>query len=124
MKLAIELALTYPDERLYCGVGSLDFASIGKLHFEKPDYDTFPCLKIAYDCARCGMVACSIMNSANEASVGLYAKSEIGFYDIPALINSALDRFNGEKAESIESILELDIRVSQFVQNYAKRCVC
>ena len=70
MRLPIQLALTYP-ARQPCPVDALDLTACGALSFSKPDYDAFPCLKLAMECAAKGGNACAVMNGANEAAVGL-----------------------------------------------------
>ncbi|MDD7771796.1 MAG: 1-deoxy-D-xylulose-5-phosphate reductoisomerase, partial [Firmicutes bacterium] len=70
--------------------------------------ETFPCLKLAMQTARTGGTACSVMNAANEAAVGLYLQDKIKFYDIPALVQDALDTVPFVSAPGLEAVLEAD----------------
>lgn len=107
MRLPIQLALTYP-ERRPSPVEPLKLTECGPLTFAEPDLTAFPCLKIAMDCARRGGTACPVLNGANEAAVALYLRDEIGFYDIPRLVQGALDRVPFLEKPSLEEILQAD----------------
>ena len=90
MRLPIQLALTYP-ERTGCAVDALDLLTCGPLTFSAPDLQNFPCLQLAFDCAKMGGTACPAMNGANEEAVAMYLRDEIGFYDIYRLVCAAVD---------------------------------
>ena len=107
MRLPIQLALTYP-ERIACPVEGLDLLTCGSLTFSKPDTDNFPCLALAYRCAKQGGTACPAMNGANEEAVAMYLRDEIGFYDIYRLVSSAVDAVPFIQNPTLEEILETD----------------
>ncbi len=107
MRLPIQLALTYP-ERLPCPVDALDLLTCGSLTFSKPDLENFPCLALAYRCAKLGGTACPVMNGANEEAVALYLQDKIGFYDIYRLVSSAVDAVPFIQNPTLEEILESD----------------
>jgi 1-deoxy-D-xylulose-5-phosphate reductoisomerase len=90
MRLPIQYALTYP-QRLPSLAAPLDIATVGKLTFEPPDTDAFPCLALAFEAMRMGGAACSALNGANEAAVELFLRGRIGFYGIHDAIRAALD---------------------------------
>ncbi|MCL2248940.1 MAG: 1-deoxy-D-xylulose-5-phosphate reductoisomerase [Oscillospiraceae bacterium] len=90
MRLPIQYALTYP-ERKTSLTKPINFAKLGKLTFEKPDPDTFPCLELAYRAAKQGPKTCRILNEANEEAVELFLNGKIGFLEIPQYIE---DRTN------------------------------
>ena len=107
MRLPIQLALTYP-ERIPCPVEGLDLLSCGPLTFSKPDLENFPCLALAFHCARLGGTACPAMNGANEEAVAMYLRDEIGFYDIYRLVSQAVDSVPFIENPTLEEILEAD----------------
>ena len=107
MRLPIQLALTYP-ERTPCPVEGLDLLTCGALTFQKPDLENFPCLALAYKCARLGGTACPAMNGANEEAVAMFLRDEIGFYDIYRLVSSAVDAVPFIQNPTLEEILETD----------------
>lgn len=107
MRLPIQLALTYP-ERIPCPVEPLDLLSCGPLTFSKPDMENFPCLALAYECAKKGGTACPAMNGANEEAVAMFLRNEIGFYDIYRLVSQAVEAVPFQKNPTLEEILEAD----------------
>jgi len=119
MRLPIQLALTYP-ERLPCPVDGLDLLTCGSLTFSKPDLENFPCLALAYRCAKLGGTACPVMNGANEEAVAMYLRDEVGFYDIYRLVSAAVDAVPFIQNPTLEEILESDRLARQAVRNFAK----
>ncbi len=107
MRLPIQLALTYP-QRQTCPVERLDLTRCGGLTFSEPDMDAFPCLALAYRCAKQGGTACPVMNGANEAAVALFLEDKIGFYDIYNMVQGAVDTVPFIRNPSLEEILESD----------------
>ena len=107
MKLPIRYALTYP-YRAETPDRTLDLLSCGALTFSVPDEETFPCLRIAKECAAAGGTACAIMNGANEVAVAQFLRGEIGFNDIPRRVEQALSRVAVKYQPSLGDILEAD----------------
>lgn len=107
MKLPIRYALTYP-YRAETPDRTLDLLSCGALTFSAPDEETFPCLRIAKECAAAGGTACAIMNGANEVAVAQFLRGEIGFNDIPRRVEQALSRVAVKYQPSLGDILEAD----------------
>ena len=107
MRLPIQLALTYPD-RTVCPVNRLDLLTCGDLTFRKPDTQRFPCLALAYECAKRGGTACPAMNGANEEAVALFLADKIGFYDIYRLVRNAVEAVPFVENPTLEQILEAD----------------
>ena len=117
MRLPIQLAMTYP-ERMVCPVDPLDLTTCGALTFCKPDLEAFPCLALAYRCAKLGGTACAVMNGANEAAVALYLDDKIGFYDIYDLVSGAVDTIENIQDPTLEQILESDRLARQYVKDH------
>ena len=107
MRLPIQLALTYP-QRIPSPVEPLDLLTCGPLTFCKPDMENFPCLALAYECAKKGGTACPAMNGANEEAVAMFLRNEIGFYDIYHLVSQAVEAVPFLKNPTLEEILEAD----------------
>ena len=119
MRLPIQLALTYP-ERIPCPVDGLDLLSCGPLTFSKPDLESFPCLALAYRCAKLGGTACPAMNGANEEAVAMFLRDEIGFYDIYRLVSQAVDAVPFIANPTLEEILETDRLAREAVRQVSK----
>lgn len=107
MRLPIQLALTYP-ERVESPVERLDLTRCAALTFCHPDYEKFPCLALARDCAERGGTACPAMNGANEETVALFLADKIGFYDIYRLVAQAVEQVPFIQDPTLEEILEAD----------------
>ena len=118
MRLPIQLALTYP-ERMECPVDALDLLTCGSLTFSAPDLENFPCLALAFRCAKQGGTACPAMNGANEEAVAMYLRDEIGFYDIYRLVSQAVDAVPFIADPTLEEILETDRLAREAVRRLA-----
>ena len=119
MRVPIQLALTYP-ERVVSPVEPLDLLSCSALTFSKPDLENFPCLDLAYRCARAGGTACPVMNGANEEAVAMFLRDEIGFFDIYDLVNKAVEEVPFIADPTLEEILESDRLARTCVKKHAK----
>ena len=119
MHLPIQLSMTYP-QRVESPAESLDLLTCGPLTFLSPDLESFPCLRLAYDCAKKGGTACPAMNGANEEAVAMFLKDEIGFYDIYRLVSQAVENVPFIQNPTLEEILESDRLARQAVRNLAK----
>ncbi len=107
MRTPIAYGLGYP-ARLESGVSSLDLLKIGRLDFCAPDFERFPCLRLAYDSLKTGGTAPAILNAANEVAVEAFLADRIGFMDIPLLIESVLTGSVIEEVLSIEQLAHVD----------------
>lgn len=114
MRIPIQYAVTYP-ERIISDFPKLDFSKMNELRFEKPDFDKFECLRIAYDVLKMGGTYPVVLNASNEAAVELFLKRKIKFSDIAPLIKNALDEHQSNGKIEIENILEIDKKVKEFI---------
>ncbi len=120
MRTPIAYALGYP-ERLQSGVSSLDLFKIGRLDFEAPDTDKFPCLRLAFDALKAGGNAAAIMNAANEVAVEAFIKEKIGFTDIPALIESVMESSQIKAVSDLEMLIVADKEARIAAKAWVKR---
>ena len=118
MKLPIQYALPYP-ERPPSNFKRVDFAALGKLTFQDPDVDRFPCLSLAFRAMREGGTAAAVLNAANEAAVGLFLEGRIGFAAIPDLIAQAMDAVPSSGALTLDLIDRADHDARTFVAQQA-----
>jgi 1-deoxy-D-xylulose-5-phosphate reductoisomerase len=120
MRTPIAYALGYP-ERLQSGVSSLDLFKIGRLDFEAPDTNKFPCLRLAFDALKVGGNAAAIMNAANEVAVDAFIKEKIGFTDIPALIESVMESSQIKAVNDLEMLIVSDKEARIAAEAWVKR---
>ena len=85
MRTPISYAMHYP-ARMTLDLPSLDLAAIGKLTFQNPDHDRFPCLGLGYDALRVGGTMPATLNAANEIAVAAYLHEQIAFHHIAEVI--------------------------------------
>lgn len=117
MKLPIAYALSYPD-RTSTPFGAIDWSATKTLHFEPPDMGTFKCLGLAYAAGQIGQTAPAWMNGANEAAVDAFLAGNIDWSSISVLIERALEEYDGNAADSIESVIRADRRGRECVTGY------
>ena len=89
MRHPIQYALTFPD-RLDAQVERANLADIHQLTFEKPDYEKFRNLRLAYDALRRGGNIPCILNAANEVAVDAFLKGKIGFFAMSDIIEQTI----------------------------------
>ncbi|MEH2947035.1 1-deoxy-D-xylulose-5-phosphate reductoisomerase [Sporofaciens sp. JLR.KK001] len=107
MKLPIQYALYYP-ERRYLPGERVDFWSLGKLEFEKPDMDTFYGLKLAYEAGEKGGSLPTVFNAANELAVRQFLNREIKYLEIVEIIEDCMRAHQNIANPSLEQILDTE----------------
>lgn len=107
MRTPIALGLAWPD-RIPAGVAPLDLFATAALHFEAPDEESFPCLRLAREAMRMGGCAPAVLNAANEVAVAAFLDGQLGFTDIPVVIERTLTELPMMVAEGLPTILEAD----------------
>ena len=107
MKVPIQYALTFP-ARWPAPHERLDWAEVGRLDFEQPDTDKFPCLRLAFEALEAGGTAPAVLNAANEVAVDLFLHEKIGFADIPRVIEDTIAACAGEDVPDLDTLQEID----------------
>lgn len=120
MKLPIQYALTYP-ERIKSDFPRFDFMKYPALTFEKPDTDTFPCLELAYEALKKGGNMPCVLNAANEVAVAAFLGGQIGFNDIPSLIEEAMSKADFIQQPSMNDYIASDNEVRAMFNKTAHR---
>lgn len=107
MRMPIQYAMTYP-ERWANEFPKLDFPGLGALTFEPPRMDEFPCLALAFAAGRQGGTMPAVMNAANEQAVAMFLSRQIGFSDIPAIIEKVMANHTCIPNPGLDEILMCD----------------
>jgi 1-deoxy-D-xylulose-5-phosphate reductoisomerase len=107
MRTAIAHALAWP-ERVDAGVAALDLRAAGRLEFESPDMDTFPCLGLAYEALEAGGTAPAILNAANEVAVAAFLENRLPFSGIATLVADTLHTIAAGQVASLDDALAAD----------------
>ena len=106
MRLPILYALTYP-ERIQSDL-RFPVQELRRLDFTPPDFDKFPCLRLAYEAVEAGGAKTIALNAADEVAVAAFLEGRIGFLDIPATIKIVVDETSAHVPESIDQVLLAD----------------
>ncbi len=108
MRLPIQCGLTYPERLPVHGAKRLDLAALGSLHFEAPDFERLPCLRLAIEAGRRGGTFPAVLAAADEIAVEQFLAGRIGFMQIPRVIEATLDAHQAVMAPDLDTILEAD----------------
>lgn len=119
MKLPIQYACSYP-ERWAAPVARLDLTAAGRLDFEKPDFERFPCLGLAYRALEAGPSQAVVLNAANEVAVASYLEEKISFVSIPRVIEQAMAAHTPVAVSTLEGVREVDRWARLYSQNVAR----
>ena len=117
MRLPIQYALSFP-RRLSLSGERLDLAALGRLTFERPDFDKFDCLRIAYEAIAAGGNLPCVVNAANEVANAAFRRGAVGFLDIPRLIRRAMADATRCLRASLSDYLASDAEVRRLVAGY------
>jgi 1-deoxy-D-xylulose-5-phosphate reductoisomerase len=107
MRVPIAHALGWPD-RIASGVASLDLARVGRLSFETPDLERFPCLRLAQEAARAGGTAPAVVNAANEIAVEAFLGRRLNFSGIAGVIEDVLQQHQTRPVRDLDDALAAD----------------
>lgn len=117
MRTPIAFALGFP-QRIAAGVEFLDLARVGALHFERPDPQRFPCLRLAYEALAAGGTAPAALNAANEVAVASFLSGALGFRRIPQLIESVLAGSACRPVNGVEDVLAADASARRLAEEW------
>ncbi|MEY3372170.1 MAG: 1-deoxy-D-xylulose 5-phosphate reductoisomerase [Pseudomonadota bacterium] len=116
MRTAIAFGLSHP-ERIDSGVKTLDFRTLGRLEFQTPDTETFPCLSLAYTAIGRGGNAPAVLNAANEVAVMAFLEGRLPFLAIPDIVAQTLDSVAWEPAEDLSVLMASDAEARRYANN-------
>ena len=122
MKIPIQYALSYPNH-IKTNWEPLDLVKIKSLTFENVNDERFPCIKLAYESLARGGTSSSVLNVANEQAVYRFLNKEIGFMEIPKLIEIAMDNHDWTEDPSIDDILSLEDWTTNFVKSFSSKYI-
>lgn len=117
MRTPIAYCLGLP-ERIDSGVGELDFGALSALTFQKPDFDRFPCLKLAYQAMNAGGAAPCVLNAANEVAVAAFLDKRIKFTDIAKVVAHCLAQDFSDGHHDIEGLLAQDAQTRRQAREF------
>lgn len=113
MRTPITNALAWP-ERIDAAVNQLDLFEVARLDFEAPDFERFPCLRLAYEALQRGGTASAILNAANEVAVDAFLNGRLKFTAIAAVVEQTLNSLPSATADSLDQVLDADREARAF----------
>src|SRR5713226_6169090 len=119
MRLPILYALTFP-ERIPSDL-RFPVSRLERLDFSPPDMEKFPCLRLAYEAAAAGGAKTIALNAADEIAVAAFLEEQIGFEDIPRIIEQVLAATPAQHLESIHKVLALDTEARLLAREIVKQ---
>ena len=123
MRLPITYALFWP-ERVESDYGRLDFDTLASLTFEKPDFNRFPALKLAYSVAKTGGTAPAVFNAANEVAVDAFLKGSVRFTEITDIIKDAVSKIAVVSNPKLDDILQADSEARKIAEERVGQSTC
>ncbi len=123
MRIPISFALNYPKRKEY-SFPRVNFVEISKLTFLEPDFEKFPCLKLAYRALESNGTAPTVLNAANEVAVNAFLNNVIRFDQIPICVEFALNKIENIPNPTLEDVFQIDEYTrkitNQFIMNNLK----
>ncbi len=120
MRLPIQYAFSYP-ERWAAPLPPLDLAQLGRLEFQLPDYDSFPCLRLAYRALEDEEGLPVVLNAANEVAVAAFLDGRLAFTAIPRVIERAMDDYEAVPARTLPEVRRIDARAREYSHELVRR---
>ena len=123
MHIPIQYAITYPERLEGIKSKSFSFAEIARLDFEKPDFEKFPCVKLAYHAGRTGGTSTVCLNAANEEAVFAFLDGKIKLYDIYKIVEKMMSTHKVIQNPSIDEIFDVDAAIREQTKNIIKQMI-
>lgn len=120
MRTPIAHALAWP-VRIDSGVAPLDLFSIGRLDFQAPDEQRFPCLRLARQAAEAGNSAPAMLNAANEVAVAAFLERRIRYPEIASMIDEVLNREPIVALDDLGAVFEVDSKARVLAEQWLSR---
>ncbi|MGD0542589.1 MAG: 1-deoxy-D-xylulose-5-phosphate reductoisomerase, partial [Tepidisphaeraceae bacterium] len=117
MRTPIQYALTYPERANGCS-RRMDWTTVQALHFEPPDFEKFPALKLAYQVAEAGGTSGAVLNAANEAAVAAFMAGKIAFGEICRVVELTISQHRIQTSPTLDDLLQADRWARQCAETF------
>jgi len=117
MHIPIQYAITYPKRCEGIKTNSFDFIQAKEFTFEEPDFEKFPCLKLAFEAGKKGGTYPVCLNAANEEAVMAFLAGQIKLFDIYKIVKQMTDNYQNIKNPTIDDILSEDDKIRKIVKD-------
>ena len=123
MRTPIAVALGF-SSRLESGVNQLDFTKISNLTFREPDFERYPCLRLAMQASLSGQAATTCLNASNEVAVDAFLNNRISYLDIAKVVEETLNQMPYATLSSIDEILQTDAKSREVALKIVETLAC
>jgi len=113
MHIPIQYAISYPERFEGIKSKSFSFTEIARLDFQKPDFEKFPCLKLAYQAGRIGGTMTTCLNAANEEAVFAFLEGKIKLHNIYEIVEKMMNEHKTIQNPTIDEIFEIDTLIRE-----------
>jgi len=120
MHIPIQYALTYPERCEGIKTDSFSFSDIARLDFEEPNFEKFPCLKLAFEAGKKGGTYPAVLNAANEEAVYAFLAEKIKLSDIARIVEKALENHKNIESPTLADIVEVDKTTREYANSILK----
>ena len=120
MHIPIQYAISYPERFEGIKSKSFSFAEIARLDFEKPDFEKFPSVKLAYKAGRTGGTMTTCLNAANEEAVFAFLDGKIKLYNIYEIVEKMMSEHKVIQNPTIDEIFETDEQIRLLTREHIK----
>ena len=108
MAIPVAYALAYPDRLPMTHLKPLSLTECGPLSFEQPDFERFPCLRLAFEALKAGGTMACCLNAANEEMVAAFLAGDAAFLDIARNIETVMSHHSNHPARTLEDLIDTD----------------
>ena len=108
MHIPIQYAISYPERFEGIKSKSFSFTEIARLDFEAPNFEKFPCLKLAYQAGKIGGTMTTCLNAANEEAVFAFLDGKIKLSNIYEIVEKIMAEHNVTQNPTIDEIFTVD----------------
>ena len=124
MRHSIAYAL-HEEKRLKLSLDEINLAEVGKLHFEKPDLEKYPALKLGYEVVEHGGLAGAAFNAAKEEALDNFINYKLSFPGMAHVVRATMDELNSknelDNELEIERIMEVDLIARSIAKKYIEK---